>query len=156
MAETKADIKSGYPLPSYNYRVILGGKDVIGFSEVSGLELEYEPVSYKHGLSFRTGGKIIPGMRGPIELTMNKGIVKDKDYLSKWISEVYGNPFSLGRKRDVLVQLCDELGKPVVAWHVKDALPVKLSAPTFEADSNEVAMETMELVAHGLRIDYDP
>nr|VFK62426.1 MAG: conserved hypothetical phage tail region protein [Candidatus Kentron sp. UNK]VFK70499.1 MAG: conserved hypothetical phage tail region protein [Candidatus Kentron sp. UNK] len=155
MAETKADIKSVYPLPSYNYRVTVGGSEVVSFSEVSGLDLEYEPVRYKHGLSFWMGEKIIPGMQQPIELTMNKGIVKNRDYLSKWMSDAYGNPFSM-RKRDVLVQLCDEVGKPVVAWKVKGALPVKLTGPTFDADSNEVAMETMELVAYGLEINYSP
>ena len=48
MAQDKQDIKATYPLPSYNYRVTVGS-DVLSFSEVSGLSVEHEPVTYKHG-----------------------------------------------------------------------------------------------------------
>src|SRR6476469_1835253 len=75
MAVTKDDIKARYPLPIYNYRVTLGSLS-LGVSEISGLNIEYEPVTYKHGLSFVMGAKIIPGMRQPVKLTMKRGIVK--------------------------------------------------------------------------------
>jgi hypothetical protein len=76
MAQDKATIKSTFPLPAYNYKVTIYRGDnplVIGFVEVSGLSVEYEPVTYKHGLSFLMGNKIIPGMRQPIKLSMKKG-----------------------------------------------------------------------------------
>ena len=117
MAQNKNDIKSTYPLPAYNYRVtVLNDRDpvVIGFAEVSGLSVEYEPVTYKHGLSFWMGNKIIPGMRQPIRLTMKKGVVKSNDFLHSWIHNTYTDAFFTGAKRDILIGLCDESGKPVV------------------------------------------
>jgi hypothetical protein len=118
MALEKRDIKSTYPLPSYNYRVTIlheAEAVVISCAEVSGLSLDYEPVTYKHGLSFLMGVHIIPGMPQPIRLTLRKGVVR---------------------------------------WTVQGALPIKLEAPTFDANSNDVAIETLELVAHGLQVDY--
>ena len=159
MAQNKDHIKSTYPLPAYNYRVTIlkdGETLVIGFAEVSGLSVEYEPVTYKHGLSFVMGSKIIPGMRQPIRLTMQKGIVKSGDFLQSWIHNTYADPFFSSAKRDILIDLCDESGKPVIRWTVKRALPVKLDAPTFDANSNDVAIETMEVIAHDLQVDYNP
>jgi phage tail-like protein len=154
MSVSKDQIKASYPLPVYNYRVTVDGTTV-GFSEVSGLNVEYESVTYKHGLSFAMGVKIIPGMRQPTRLTLKKGIVKSGDVLAGWLQGAYADPFQ-DAKKDILVDLCDETGKAVVRWKVQGALPVKLDAPTFDANSNEVAIETLELVAHGIQVDYHP
>nr|VFJ43034.1 MAG: conserved hypothetical phage tail region protein [Candidatus Kentron sp. DK]VFJ55607.1 MAG: conserved hypothetical phage tail region protein [Candidatus Kentron sp. DK] len=155
MAHDKAHIKSNYPLPAYNYRVMVGNA-TLGFSEVSGLDLQYEPVIYKHGLSFFMGTKIIPGMPEPIRVTMKRGIVRNGNVksLSEWMSDAYKRPFSLKKKRDVQIELCDENGQALVTWQVKSALPVRLSGPEFHADGNEIAIETMELVAYNMDIKY--
>ena len=155
MAQDKNHIKSTYPLPAYNYRVTVQD-ETISFAEVSGLSVEYEPVTYKHGLSFWLGDKIIPGMRQPIKLTLKKGIVKNSNFLHSWINSVYTNPFFTSAKRDILIDLCDESGRAVVRWTVQRVLPVKLDAPAFDANSNDIAIETMELIAHGLEVNYNP
>jgi phage tail-like protein len=154
MSLDKDEIKASYPLPVYNYRVTVGSS-TLGFSEVSGLSVDYEAVTYKHGLSFSMGVKIIPGMRQPIKLTMKKGVIQGNDFFAKWIQDAYANPFK-NAKQDILVDLCDETGKAVVRWKVQGALPTKLDAPTFDANSNDVAIESMELIAHGIQVDYHP
>lgn len=159
MALTKDTIASTYPLPVYNYRVSIDSL-MLGFSEVSGLHVEYEPVTYKHGLSFVMGNKIIPGMRQPIKVTMKRGMVKKqgsdatKDgFLSDWMKDTYADPFR-NHKKDILIDLCDEKGSPVIRWTVQGALPIKIEAPTLSANSNDVAIETMEVIAHGLDVSY--
>jgi phage tail-like protein len=159
MAQDKSQIQSTYPLPVYNYRVTVlkaGESLVLSFAEISGLNIEYEPVTYKHGLSFLMGDKIIPGMRQPTRLTMKRGVVKNNDFLSGWLNHTYTDPAFTGAKRDILIDLCDEVGGPVIRWTVQSALPLKLDAPAFNANSNEVAIETLELIAHGLQVDYHP
>ena len=159
MALEKHDIKSTYPLPSYNYRVTIlheAEAVVISCTEVSGLRLEYEPVTYKHGLSFLMGMHILPGMPQPIRLTMKKGLVQGHEVLHRWIDSASTGPWSPGTQRDILIDLCDEAGQAVVRWTVQGALPVTWEAPTFDANSNDVAIETLELVAHGLQVDYHP
>jgi phage tail-like protein len=159
MAQDKEQIRSSYPLPAYNYRVTIlkdGQSLVIGFAEVSGLSIEHEPVTYKHGLSFVMGNKIIAGMRQPARLTMKRGVVHSNDFLPSWIQSVYSDPFFSSAKRDILIDLCNEAGESVIRWIVEGALPIKLDAPAFDANTNEVAIETMEFVAHGVRVDYNP
>lgn len=157
MALNKADIKSSYPLPVYNYRVTISdGDDVstISFAEVTGLSMEYEPITYKHGFSFAMGASILPGMQQQVQLTLRKGIVQGNNYLYNWIHNCHHQPFFKKDKRDVLIDLCDEAGEPMVRWKVQRAMPVKLDAPGFDANSSEVAIDSMNLVAHGLTVEY--
>jgi phage tail-like protein len=158
MSLDKEQIKSTYPLPVYNYRVTINGDGqslVLGFSEISGLTVEYQPVTYRHGLSFIMGTKLIPGMRQPIKFTLKKGVVKGNNFLSSWLYNAYSNPL-ISPKRDILIDLCDEVGNSVIRWKVQGALPTKLTAPTFDANNNGVAIESLELEAQDLQVDYNP
>jgi phage tail-like protein len=162
VALDKNAVKAAYPLPVYNYRVSVlemgGDGDVptIGFSEVSGLNVQYDAVIYRHGLSYATGFNIIPGMRQPVKLTLKRGIVPNNDYLKSWLEATNHALLHSGLRRNVVIDLCDEQGKPVVRWTVIGAMPTKLDAPSFDASSNDVAIESLELTAHDLKIDFDP
>ena len=150
---------SGYPLSIYNYRVTInkdGDSVTFAVTQVSGLSMQYEPVTYKHGLSFVMGNKIIPGMGQPTKITMKRGIIQDRDYLHQWIDKTYSDPFYTEGKRDILIDLCNAEGTAVIQWCVQKAMPIKLDAPDFDVNSNEVAFESMEFIAHGLTVNYDP
>lgn len=148
MALTKDQIKTDYPLPVYNYKVEIAGK-AIAFSEVSGLEVSYEPITFKES---QTNGKMgpnimhMPGMPEPVNITMKKGYVTKKSVpeLYAWINSTALNRIE---KKDIVVHLLDETGATVVSWKVIDCFPTKLTAPTFDATSNDVAIESMELRA---------
>lgn len=157
MAMTQADIKSTYPLPVYNYKVDIG-KDTVAFSEVSGLKIAYETHTYKESNteSGKAGPKVfnMPAQPVAITLTLKKGLVpaKNKAALYDWINSVRLNQVI---KKDILISLCDENGKAVVTWAVQNAFPTKLDVPTFDAKSNDVAIESMELMADNVAINYE-
>ena len=48
MAESSAAQRATYPIPSYNFRVSVGSESV-SFTEASGLTMEYETLTYRHG-----------------------------------------------------------------------------------------------------------
>jgi phage tail-like protein len=170
MALSNEEIKAQYPLPAYNYRVtILTGSytgagilsesgTVISCSEVSGLHMEIDTVTYKHGFSFITGFQVFPGQSKEVHLTIRKGVTANSRYFSDWMNLVYPALVPLsGRvlsQRDILVDLCDEAGQPVVRWVVLKAMPVKLEAPSFDANTNEVAFERLEFIAHQLKVSH--
>jgi len=149
MALSKNDIRTDYPLPLYNYRVEIGS-EAVAFSEVSGLEISYESTLYKE--SPTAGGTPgprwmqMPAQRNPPTITLKKGIVPKTSikHLYDWIKTVQINQID---KKDVFVRLCDEKGEAVLSWRVSNAFPVKLDAPTFDANSNDAAIESMELKA---------
>lgn len=149
MATSIEDIRNQYPIPVFYYQVSIGGEDTIAFSEVSGLAIEYETITYKDGLSWRYGAKHMPGMGTPVNLTLQKGIVKADSYLFDWISTIKLNTVE---KRDITISLLNENHEPTVSWEVTDAFPTKLDVPTFSATSNEVAIESLDLMASDLKI----
>jgi phage tail-like protein len=146
MAESRADVASRYPLPAYSFQVTVDSQTT-SFSEVSGLAVEYETVSYRHGLSFREGEAILRWRSTKSsQITLKKGVVAGKGVLYDWLA-------GKGTAAKAMeIGLCDEKGVPVYRWRIARAIPVKLQAPTFAADSNDVAIETLELMATGISV----
>lgn len=155
MAVTKDDIKTNYPLPVYNYRVEIGS-DAIGFSEVSGLSISYETTTYKESPveSGIPGPQvmIMPAQSSAPTITLKKGVVPANSIPTffDWINATQINQVE---KKDIYVRLCDEAGEPVISWHVVNAFPTKLDAPSFDSNSNDAAIESMELMADAVRIE---
>ncbi|WP_130734443.1 phage tail protein [Flavobacterium sp. J27] len=147
MALDKKTIIDSYPLPVYNYQVIINGSEVMSFSEISGLEIEREHVVYKHGFSWLVGNHLIRAQQKPINVSLKRGVVRQRSYLYDWMMS--------GIKKDIRIELCDETGIAVVSWEVSRALPLKLDAPSFGASTNDVAIESLDLIAHDLRIKYN-
>jgi phage tail-like protein len=148
MATTQAAIRAEYPLPAYNYRVEIGST-AIAFSEVSGLSIGYELGTYKESPTSQQAGPRVyhfPGQRTAPTLTLSKGIVRSTSIreLYGWISTIQTNQVE---KKDVFIRLCDESGAPVITWKAMNAFPTKLTAPSFDAKSNDAAIETLELQA---------
>ncbi|HEX8113615.1 MAG TPA: phage tail protein [Kofleriaceae bacterium] len=147
MALSKAEIKTAYPLPVYNYRVEIAGV-AVGFSEVSGLAIKHEVTTYKESpVGAGSPGPItmhMPAQATPPTITLKKGLVKANSVptLFAWINATQINQID---KKDVYVRLCDEEGKAVVSWKVLNAFPTSLTAPTFTASSNDAAIESLEL-----------
>jgi phage tail-like protein len=158
MATTPSDIRATYPLPVYNFRVEIGA-DSVAFAQVSGLNIGFDTTLYRE--SPTTGSqpgpvyRIMPAQPTTTTLTLTKGVVPAVSVkaLYGWISGVRTNQVD---KRDVVVRLCDETGATVVSWLVQNAFPVRLDAQTFDATSNDAAIETLQLVADGVRIREEP
>jgi phage tail-like protein len=144
VAQTQREQRSSYPLAAYNFRVNVDGV-AMRFAKVSGLQREYKTLTYRHGLSFVEGEQIAKYFVDTyVPVTLEQGTMIGAKFLHDWLER--RTPVALE------VDLCDAEGMPVLAWRVAKALPVKLSAPTFDAKTNEVAIETLELRAAGITI----
>lgn len=155
MALSKEEIKATYPLPVYNYKVEIGS-ETVAFSEVSGLSISYETTTYKESLSEdfnRPGPNILymPAQSTPASITLKKGVVRSSSVATfyNWIQQIAINQID---KQDIYIRLLDENGEAVISWKVVNAFPTKLDAPTFDANSNDVAIESMELMGDSIEI----
>ena len=95
---------------------------------------------------------IMPAQAPATTLTLKKGVVRGASVaaLYNWISMTRINQVE---KKDIFVRLCDENGDPLISWKVTNAFPTKLEAPTFDANSNDAAVESMELTADGVTVE---
>jgi phage tail-like protein len=155
MALSKDEIKTAYPLPVYNYRVEIAG-EAVAFSEVSGLNIAFETTTYKESpvAGGAPGPRVMrmPAQATPASVTLKKGLVRGSSLkvFFNWINSIQINQVE---KKDIYVRLCDEKGDAVISWKVINAFPTKLDAPTFDANSNDVAIESMELMGDGVSIE---
>ena len=153
MALTKDQIKTTYPLPVYNYKVEIDG-NTVGFSEVSGLSVGYETATYVESPVSGVGPRrmYMPSQRKSATVTLKKGVVTGVSVqtLYAWINSIQLNRID---KKDIYVRLCDETGAAVISWKVINAFPTKLDAPSFSANSNDAAVESMELMADGVVVE---
>lgn len=146
MAQTKELIKEQYPLPAYNYRVDVGGT-TMSFSQVSGVSIEHETLTYRHGFSYQEGEKITSFHWDAFSaITLKRGTVKGITGLYDWLESK--------AMRHIDISLCDEAGAPVVTWHVGKAVPTKLEAPEFDASTNDVAVESLEVMAANVSVEH--
>jgi phage tail-like protein len=144
VAESKLAQQTSYPLAAYNFVVTVDGT-AIRFAKVSGLQREYQTQTYRHGLSFLEGEQIAKYFVDKyVSVTLEQGTVIGSKWLHQWLET--------GSKTAMDVQLCDASGQPAITWRIAKALPVKLSASTFDAKSNEVVIDTLEVKAAGISI----
>ena len=140
-----------YPLPKFHFQVDWGGTK-IGFTEVSGLDVETQVIEYRDGNSREYSKIKMPGMRKYANLTLKRGTFKSDNEFYNWFNTVRLNTIE---RRDITISLLDEEYKPTVVWKIKNAWPSKVTATDLKADGNETAIESMELVHEGLVMQND-
>lgn len=138
-----------YPLPAFHFQVDWGGSK-LGFSEVSGLNIEQQVIEYRDGLSPEYSTIKMPGIRKYGNITLKRGIIKSDNEFFDWLNTTKMNTIE---RRDMIIKLLDEEHNPVVIWSVKNAWPTKIDAPSLKADGNEVAIESIEIAHEGIKIE---
>ncbi len=139
-------IEKGYPVGSFKFKVEINDIELYGgFSEVSGIEAEIELEEYREGGTNYTHH--FPKFIKHPRLTLKKGIVESGELLNWYKSVLSGKIL----KQKISVVLCNSLGKDISRWDFMDAYPVKWSGPELKADSNMVAVESIEFVHKGMK-----
>lgn len=140
-----------YPLPKFHFQVEWGGAR-IGFTEVSGLDVETEVIEYREGNSPEYSKQKIPGMQKYANVTLKRGVVQaDNDYFNWW------NTVALNKveRRDITISLLNEEHAPVMVWKLKNAWASKIQSTDLKADGNETAIESVELVYDSMSIQNE-
>jgi phage tail-like protein len=146
MALSKDTQRTSYPLAAYNF-VVKVDETSMSFVEVSGVSVDYDHVTYRHGLTFLEGESITTFYFDSFKpITCKRGVILGKNplFLHDWLSQ--------RDLRSMEISLCDEKGAPVLSWKVAKAVPVSLKAPSFSASGNDAAIDTVELQARGISV----
>jgi phage tail-like protein len=139
------------PLSKFHFIIDWGGTR-IGFTEVSGLDIQVEVMEYREGSSKEYNVRKMPGLHKYANITMKRGLVKGDNEFFNWINLTLANKTE---RRDMTISLLDEEHKPVVTWKVNNAFPVKYIGPILNATSSEVAIESLEIAHEGLTVIND-
>lgn len=139
-----------WPLPKFYFEVSLGSQDSsTSFQEISGLETETQVIEYRHGDSKQFSTIKMPGIAKVGNITLKKGIfVKDNNFYN-WYKAISMNTI---KRETVVIKLLDEKGNATMTWTLANAWPTKITGTDMKSDSNEVAVESLELAYETLVI----
>lgn len=137
-----------WPIPKFHFQV-KWDKAVMSFEEVSGLDVEAQPIEYRHGDSPVFAPIKMPGLKKYGNITMKKGVFKSDNKFWDWFNKIKMNTIA---RIPVTISLLDEAGKPTMVWTLTNAWPTKISGTDLKAQGNEVAIESIEIAHEGLTI----
>jgi len=137
------------PYRAYNYRVELDGVDVAGFSEASGLTFDIDMVEYREGSDRQMHVRKLAGLRKFSNITLKRGYTQSDALYSLYFTGLNG---ALDR-RDGAIILQDEDRNDVLRWNFYAAWITKYEGPAFNATSNDIAIESLELCVERVEME---
>ncbi len=143
-----AQSTSVWPLPKFHFQVKWDSEE-LSFQEVSGLDIESQPIEYRHGNSKEFSTIKMPGIQKSGNITMKKGVFKSDNKFWDWFIKIKMNTI---KRIPITISLLDEAGAATMVWTAKNAWPSKITGTDLKSDGNEVAIETIEIVHEGLTI----
>lgn len=135
-----------WPLPKFSFKVQWDSQEM-SFQEVSGLDIEAQPIEYRAGNSKEFSVTKMPGLKKFSDVTMKKGMFKGDKAFWTWFGEIKMNTI---KRKPVVITLQDEAGNAAVVWKLVNAWPSKITGTDLKAQGNEVAIETIVIVHEGL------
>src|SRR6516225_4580870 len=99
------------PYPAFNYLIEIGGITAGGFSEVSGLDAEVQPIDYREGNEDFVPRKL-PGIKRFPNIVLKRGIVGNLD-LFAWLNSAMAGAVD---RREGAIILRDEKRNEVMRW----------------------------------------
>jgi phage tail-like protein len=140
------------PYHAFNFLVQFGNTATTnaGFQEVKGLSIEVTSSEYRVGNSQVNYPIKVSGLTKATDVTFSRGLIGLLD-LYQLIDAVRTG---VQTPQDVHVQMQDEAHSPVMNFTLKNARPIKYTAPTFNAKTGtEVAIEELVLAIEDLLVE---
>ena len=142
---------TGWPTPKFSFVIDIAGVATnVRFQEMTGLDIETQPIEFRRGASPNFAAIKMPGIRKFGNVTLKRGIFAKDNKLLDWLGSVKANT---AQRSTVTIKLLDESGRPTMTWTLANAWPAKVSGPDLKASGNEVAVESIELAYEGLTIE---
>lgn len=144
-----AQTQAIWPLPKFHFSVKWDDTE-LAFQEVSGLDIETQPLEYRAGNSKVFSTIKMPGMLKTGNITMKKGVFVKDNAIWDWFTEIKMNVI---KRKALTISLLDESGGTTMVWKVQNAFPVKVTSTDLKAEGNEVAVESIEIAHEGFVIE---
>jgi len=139
-------MRAADPYGGFRFRVEILGLQVGGFTEVSGLDREVQIEDFREG-GLNDYTHKLATMTKYQNLTLKRGLAAATD-LWQWHQDVVNGKIE---RRQVSVVLIDISGREAWRWVVEKAYPVKWSGAAFNAATNAILVESVELVHNGIK-----
>jgi phage tail-like protein len=137
-------INQNIPPVGFYFKLTFNGEEY-AFIEVSGISMEMETDEIVEGGENRFTHRV-PISSSFSNLVLKRGIVSQNSELLRWcqntLEGTLSNPITTN---NVFVHLLDANANILRSWKFHNAYPVKYAVGPFQSETNEVAIETLEL-----------
>jgi len=133
------------PYANFNFLVEIDGITRAAFHEVSGFDSTIDVIDHREGGENTTLRKL-PGMTKHSNIVLKWGLTDDAE-LYNWHRDAVQGRVS---RRNGSIVLLDRQGQERMRWNFVNAWPSKWDGPDFNAEGNDVAIETLELAHEGI------
>ena len=147
------------PYKNFKFRVKWDGRYVAGVTRVGGLTRTTQVITHREGGDPSLTRKS-PGQTDYAAITLDRGVTHDTEF-EQWANRVWSFGAGLGAesslrtfRRDVTIELYNEAGQLVIAYHVLRCWVSQYTAlPQLDAASNAVAIQSITLENEGWERD---
>jgi len=136
------------PYSAFNFIIEIGNAPAAAFSEVDALTADGNVIEYREGEDGDRAYRKLQGLRKFGQITLKRGYTASPDLWSWWQSTRQGDAH---RKSGVIV-LLNNAREPILKWAIKEAWIKKWEGPAMNATTNEVAIESLEVVCEGVAL----
>jgi phage tail-like protein len=133
------------PYGNFNFLVEIDGLGLATFQQCSGFDSTIDVIEHREGGWNMTPRKL-PGMTKYSNISLKWGMTDDRRLYDWHRRAVEGD---IERKNGSIV-LLNGKGEEVARWDFVQAWPTKWDGPDFNAEGNDVAIETLELAHEGV------
>jgi phage tail-like protein len=134
------------PYLHYNFMVEIDGIQRAGFKEAGLITSDTDSIDYREGTDVNLNVRKIPGLRKYTPLVLKRGYTQNKE-LWLWRKDVVNG---IVKRRSIEVILLDETRQAVLRWQFREAYISKFEAGAFNAQTNEVLIESAEFTHEGV------
>jgi phage tail-like protein len=143
-----AQSETMWPLPKFYFQV-KWNSNVMLCQEVSGLDVESQPIEYRHGDGTPFSTVKMPGIKKTGNVTLRRGVIRSDNKFWDWFNQIKANAI---KRVPVTISLLDENGSATMVWILDSAWPTKITGTDMKADGNEVAIESIEIAYERLTV----
>ena len=146
-----AQKKIYYPPPGFHFKVEIMDEsnkalEEVAFQEVTGITAEIRTEQIIEGGENETVYKVPQSVQYP-NLVLKRGLVAPSSKLADWCkTTIQSGLFEIKPRVIVVSLLTREQSAPVMSWKFEQAYPIKYDISGFNAERNEIVIETIELV----------
>jgi len=135
------------PIAGFRFGVEIEGATVGWFTECSGLSVERGVFAHKEG-GLNAYVHQLPDRITYPKVTLKRGVADQSlwDWFHRGLYDLQIE------RRPVSIVLYSGDRNSVKRWELTGAFPTKWTGPDLKADSNQVAIETLELAHHGFAV----
>lgn len=116
--------------------------------ECTGTTTDTDAIDYREGSDITMNVRKLSGLRKYTNIVLKRGYTQDKS-LWEWRKKIINGAVE---RRSADIILLNENREEVLRWRVREAWISKWDSGPFNAKTNDVVMETVELIHEGLEL----